>query len=73
METISIADSVVICLALRSEIRHYVKVAKLVLEVSGDISPFVEEIKDLVHAYNAVSIVPFDYSSDSFLCRYLKY
>ena len=73
METISIVDSVVICLALRSEIRHYVKVAKLVLEVRGDISPYVEEIKDLVHAYNAVSIVPFDYSSDPFLCRYFKF
>lgn len=69
MYNISIADSVVISLALRSEICNYVKVAKLVLETGGDITPFVEEITVLIHAYNSVNIEPF-VSSDPFLRRY---
>lgn len=72
MYNVSIPDAVVISLALRSEIRSYVKVAKLVLETGGDISPFVEEITDLIHAYNSVNIVPF-VSSDPFLRNYFKF
>lgn len=72
MYNISISDSVVISLALSSEIRNYVKVAKLVLETGGDITPFVEEITALIHAYNSVNVLPF-VSSDPFLCRYFKF
>lgn len=66
MKTISNADSVVISLALRSQIREYVKTAKLVGKSGGNITPFITEIKDLIHAYNAVNIVPFK-SDDPFL------
>lgn len=72
MKTISIADSVVISLALRSEIRSYVKTAKLVGESGGDITPFIEVISDLIHAYNAVNIVPFK-SDDPFLCFFFSF
>lgn len=72
MYSISVTDSVVISLALRSQIRDNVKVAKLVFETGGDITPFVEEITDLIHAYNSVNIVPF-VSSDPFLCRFVKF
>lgn len=72
MYNVSIPDAVVISLALRSEIRSYVKVAKLALETGGDISPFVEEITDLIQAYNSVNIVPF-VSSDPFLRNYFKF
>lgn len=72
MYNVSIADSVVISLALRSEIRNYVKVAELVLETGGDITPFICEITDLIHAYNSVNIVPF-VSSDPFLRTYFKF
>ena len=59
MKTISISDAVVISLALSSEIRDYVKTAKLVGQSGGNITPFITEIKDLIHAYNAVNTVPF--------------
>lgn len=72
MYNVSIPDAVVITLALRSEIRNYVKVAKLVLETGGDVTPFIFEITDLIHAYNSVSLVPF-VSSDPFLCTYFKF
>lgn len=72
MYEISVSDAVVISLALSSEIRQYVKVAKLVLETGGDVTPFIEEITDLIHAYNSVSIVPF-VSSDPFLRHYFKF
>lgn len=72
MYNVSIPDAVVISLALRSEIRNYVKLAKLVLETGGDITPFLEAITDLIHAYNSVNIVPF-VSSDPFLCQYFKF
>lgn len=72
MYTVSIPDSVVISLALRSEIRNYVKTAKIVSEAGGDVTPYVFEITDLIHAYNSVNMVPF-VSSDPFLCRYFKF
>lgn len=72
MYNVSIPDAVVISLALRSEIRNYVKVAKLVLETGGDVTPFITEIIDLIHAYNSVNIVPF-VSSDPFLRQYFKF
>lgn len=72
MYNVSIPDAVVISLALRSEIRNYVKVAKLVLETGGDVTPFITEITDLIHAYNSVNIVPF-VSSDPFLRQYFKF
>lgn len=72
MKTISIADCVVISLALRSEIRNYVKTAKLVGKSGGNITPFITEIKDLIHAYNAVNIVPFK-SDDPFLCFFFDF
>ena len=70
MKTISLEDEVVISLALRSEIRVYVKTAKLVGQSGGNITPFILEIKDLIHAYNAVNIVPFK-SDDPFLRFFL--
>lgn len=72
MYNVSIPDAVVISLALRSEIRNYVKVAQLVLETGGDVTPFITEITDLIHAYNSVNIVPF-VSSDPFLRQYFKF
>lgn len=72
MYNVSISDAVVISLALCSEIRNYVKVSQLVLETGGDITPFLEEITDLIHAYNSVNIVPF-VSSDPFLRHYFKF
>lgn len=72
MYNVSIPDAVVISLALRSEIRNYVKVAKYVLETGGDVTPFITEITDLIHAYNSVNIVPF-VSSDPFLRQYFKF
>lgn len=72
MYKISIADAVVISLALSSEIRNYVKVAKLVFETGGDVTPFIEKITALIHAYNSVSIVPY-VSSDPFLRLYFKF
>lgn len=70
MKKFSISDSVVISLALRSEIRRYVKMAKVALEVGEDISPFIDCIKDYIHAYNSVNDVPFD-TDDMFLLRFL--
>lgn len=72
MYNVSIPDAVVISLALRSEIRNYVKVAQLVLETGGDVTPFITEITDLIHAYNSVNIVPF-VSSDPFLRQYFNF
>lgn len=72
MFTISIADSVVITLALRSEILKYVKSAQFVLENGGDITPFIEEITALIHAYNSVSFVPYT-SSHPFLRHYFNF
>lgn len=72
MITISIADSVVISVALRSEIREYVKVAQIVLERCADVTPFIEEISALIHAYNSVNLVPFT-SSHPFLRRYFNF
>lgn len=72
MITISIADSVVISTALLSEIREYVRIAQFVLESGADVSPFIEEITALIHAYNAVNFVPFT-SSHPFLRRYFNF
>lgn len=72
MYNVSIPDAVVISKALCSDIRNYVKVAKLVLDLGGDVTPFIFEITDLIHAYNSVNIVPF-VSSDPFLCTYFKF
>lgn len=72
MITISIADSVVISTALRSEIREYVRMAQFVLESGSDVTPFIEEISALIHAYNSVNFVPFT-SSHPFLRRYFKF
>lgn len=72
MITISIADSVVISMALRSEIREYVKVAQIVLERGADVTPFIEEISVLIHAYNSVNLVPFT-SSHPFFRRYFDF
>lgn len=70
MKKISISDSVVISIALRSEIRRYVKMAKVALEVGEDIAPFIDCIKDNVHAYNSVNDFPFD-TDDKFLLCFL--
>ena len=72
MKTISIADSVVISTALRSEIRECVRIAQFVLESGADVSPFIQEITALIHAYNAVNFVPYT-SSHPFLRRYFNF
>lgn len=59
MKTISIADAVVISLALRAEIRFNIKMAKLVGKSGADMSPYIEAIRVLIHAYNAVNDTPF--------------
>lgn len=66
MKTISLADSFVISLALRSEIRINVTSAKLVGKTGKDISSYIKNIRDLIHAYNAVNDAPF-VSDDPFL------
>ena len=66
MKTISIADAVVISLALRDEIRFNIKSAKLVGKSGAAIRPYIENIRDLIHAYNAVNDTPF-VSDDPFL------
>ena len=72
MKTISISDSVVISLALRSEIRRNIKRYKLAVELGLCTSVYLEEIRDLIHAYNAVNSVPFDVTADVFLFSILK-
>lgn len=66
MKSISIADSVVISIALRAEISFNIKTAKLVGKSGVDMRPYIEYIRDLIHAYNAVSDTPF-VSDDPFL------
>nr|WP_293583394.1 hypothetical protein [Prevotella sp.] len=66
MKTISIADAVVISLALRAEIRFNIKSAKLVGKSGADMRPYIENIRDLIHAYNAVNDTPL-VSDDPFL------
>ena len=66
MKTISIADSVVISLALSAQIRFNIKTAKLVGKSGADMRPYIENIRDLIHAYNAVNDTPF-VSDDPFL------
>lgn len=61
MKTISTSDAVVISLALRAEIRRNVSSYRRVLEFSSDLKKFyLEEIRDLVHAYEAINDVSFD-------------
>lgn len=72
MKTISIPDSVVISLALRSEIRRYVISYKTAVELHLDASVYLELIRDLIHAYNSVNIIPFDVDADIFLSSILK-
>ena len=72
MYNVSIPDAVVISLALRTEILNYAKVAQFVHETGGDVTPFIFEITDLIHAYNSVNVVPF-VSSDPFLCQYFNF
>lgn len=72
MKIISISDSVVISLALRSEIRRNIKSYKLAVELGLCTSVYLEEIRDLIHAYNAVNSVPFDVTADVFLFSILK-
>lgn len=61
MKTISIADSVVISLALRAEIRRNVHAYKRAVEFSSDMKDFwLDEIRDLVHAYEAINGSSFD-------------
>lgn len=72
MKTISISDSVVISLALRAEIRRHVEFYKIAVRLHSDCSFYLEQIRDLVHAYNSVNIVPFDVTDDVYLKSILK-
>lgn len=60
MRTISISDAVVISLALRAEIRRKVDAYRRSVEFSLDCSFYLDELRDLIHAYNALNDVPFD-------------
>lgn len=60
----SVVDSVIICLALRSQIRRNAKYAKLALEIHTDASCYIDDIIDEVKAYNAVSTSPFSCDDD---------
>lgn len=71
MKKISIADSVVICLALRAEILHNAKFAKLAIELNLDYRSYVDVILDLIHAFNAVSDIPYT-TDDSFVLSLIK-
>ena len=66
MKTISFSDSVVISLALCAEIRFNIKAAKLACKSGADVRPYIDTIRDLIHAYNAVNDTPF-VSDDPFL------
>lgn len=68
---LSIPDEVVIALALRSEIRHYAQFAKLAIELQIDARTYCDSIRDLVHAYNAVSDTPFE-TDDIFVISLLS-
>lgn len=72
MYNVSIPDAVVISMALRTEIRNYVEFAKVDLDFGCDITPVLESITELIHAYNSVNIVPF-VSFDPFLRQYFKF
>lgn len=61
MEKISIADSVVITLALRAEIRRNVHAYKKAVDFSSGMKDFyLDKIRDLVHAYEALNGSSFD-------------
>lgn len=61
MKTISISDAVVISLALRAEIRRNVHAYKRAVAFSSDMKDFyLDEIRDLVHAYEAINGSSFD-------------
>lgn len=66
MKTISVVDSVVISLALRSQIRTNIKMAKYLGKSGRSMLSYIEDIRDLIHAYNAVNDTPF-VSDDPFL------
>ena len=68
MKTISNVDTVVISLALRSEIRRYVKSYKTAVELHFNANVYLEVIRDLIHAYNSLNTVPYDVDADIF-CR----
>lgn len=72
MKTISIADSLVISQALLAEIRINVTSAKFVGKTGKDISSYINNIRDLIHAYNAVNDAPF-VSDDPFLCFFFDF
>ena len=60
MKNLTTADEVIICLALRSEIRKNSKSAKLAIKLNLDAKCYIDNILDLIHAYNAFSGVPFE-------------
>ena len=59
MKKLSVTDEVVISLAIRSELRFYLESYKLRLEQGLDTTFCVDNIKQLVHAYNSVNAFPF--------------
>ena len=68
MKKISIDDVVTISLALRYQIRVYCDSVKLCLELGSDITYYVDNIRDLVHAYNAINVVPY-FTDDPFILK----
>lgn len=72
MKSVCIADCIVISLALRAEIRIIIKMAKNVVKCGADVRPYIETIRDLIHAYNAVNDTPY-VSDDPFLRLFLDF
>lgn len=60
MKSVSISDAVVISLALRAEIRRNVHAYRRSVALSFDSSFYLDEIRDLIHAYEALNDVSFD-------------
>lgn len=68
MKNISIDDVITISLALRYQIRAYFDSLKICLELGSDITYYVDSIRDLVHAYNALNDVPYS-TDDPFILK----
>lgn len=71
MDKITFNDSVIISLALRAQIRSYVKIIKDSLDCGLDVSFFVSSLNDLIHAYNSVNVSPY-VLEDEFVSSLLK-
>lgn len=73
MIKISIHDVVTISLALRYQIRTYANSVKMCMELGSDITYYVDNMRDLVRAYNAINNVPYTTDDEFILKLITKY